>query len=188
MSEQVPSGEGQSSQGDPGATGGQGSGGTVAIDRGAGLRMYADFLAANPQVPRQQDVEVVCFGDTAELADELGGFIVDGLKRATATLVAGYLAAGDTLPPLGAYWVCCDGSGQPRAVLRTTELRLGPFRSVDTRFAWDEGEYDRTLRTWLDGHRRAYERQCARLGIEFSEDLEVCFERFVLVWPPDLAD
>jgi uncharacterized protein YhfF len=160
----------------------------VPIDREAGLRMYADFLGAHPDVARQPDVEVVCFGDSPDLADELGSFIIDGSKRATASLVAGYVAAGEALPPLGAYWVCCDGSGQPRAILRTTELRLGPFGSVDTQFAWDEGEYDRTLQTWLDGHRSAYEKQCARLGIEFSEELEVCFERFVLVWPPDLAD
>ena len=167
---------------------GEPTGPSVPVDRDAGLRMYDDFLAAHPEVPRRDDTEVICFGSTPEVADEILGFIVGGAKRATATLVAGYLASGDPFPPLGAYWVCCDGAGVPRAVLRTTELRLGPFHSVDTRFAWDEGEYDRTLQTWLDGHRAAYQRQCAGLGIAFSEDLEVCFERFTLVWPPDLAD
>ena len=161
---------------------------SVPVDRAAGLRMYDDFLAAHPEVARRDDTDVVCFGSTPAFADEILGFIVGGAKRATATLVAGYLASGDPFPPLGAYWVCCDGSGRPRAVLRTTELRLGPFHSVDTQFAWDEGEHDRTLQTWLDGHRQAYERQCARIGIEFAEDLEVCFERFTLVWPPALAD
>lgn len=180
-----------------GASGGSGDttdagspapGDAVPVDEVAGRRMYDDFLAAHPDVPRRDDTEVVCFGDTPELADELLGLIVGGAKRATATLVTGYLAAGDPFPPLGAYWVCCDGTGVPRAVLRTTELRLGPFDSVDARFAWEEGEGDRTLETWVEGHRRAYERQCARIGIEFSEDLEVCFERFTLVWSPDLAD
>ena len=161
---------------------------SVPVDRAAGLRMYDDFLEAHPEVPRRDDVDVVCWGDNPAYADEILGLIVGGAKRATATLAAGYLASGDPFPPLGAYWVCCDGSGRPRAVLRTTELRLGPFHSVDPQFARDEGEGDRTLQTWLDGHRAAYERQCAGLGIEFSEDLEVCFERFTLVWPPDLAD
>ena len=160
----------------------------VPVDRAAGLRMYDDYLTAHPEATRTDDVEVVCFGNDATLADEILGFIVAGAKRATATLAAGYVASGEPFPPLGAHWVCCDGSGRPRAVLRTTELRLGPFRSVDSAFAWDEGEGDRTLQTWLDGHREAYQRQCGRLGIEFSEELEVCFERFSLVWPPDLAD
>ena len=162
--------------------------GPVEVDRAAGLRMYEEFLAAHPEVPRRDDVEVVCWGDDAALADEVLGLIVAGAKRATATLAAGYLTSGDPFPPLGAYWVCCDGAGRPGAVLRTTELRLGPFHSVDARFARDEGEGDRTRETWVAGHRAAYERQCAGLGLAFSDDLEVCFERFTLVWPPDLAD
>jgi len=162
--------------------------GPVSVDRAAGLRMYEDFLAAHPGIPRRDDVDVVCWGDDPAYADEVMGLIVGGAKRATATLAAGYAASSDPFPPLGAYWVCCDGSGRPGAVLRTTELRLGPFHSVDPRFARDEGEGDRSLQTWLDGHRHAYERQCERIGIEFSEDLEVCFERFTLVWPPHLAD
>ena len=166
----------------------EGTGGSVTVDRAAGLRMFDEFRAAHPEVPRRDDVEVVCWGDDPAYADEIAGLITNGAKRATATLAAGYLAYGEPFPPLGAHWVVCDGAGRPRAVLRTTELRLGPFRSVDPDFARAEGEGDRSLQTWLDGHRAAYERQCARLGIEFSEDLEVCFERFTCVWPPDLAD
>jgi uncharacterized protein YhfF len=60
--------------------------------------------------------------------------------------------------------------------------------SVDAQFAWDEGEYDRTLESWLDGHRRYFRRACAALGIDYSEDIELVFERFRIVWPPALAD
>jgi uncharacterized protein YhfF len=159
-------------------------------DREAGLAMYREYLAAHPEVvpTPEGDVVVTCFGDSVELADELMEFIVRGTKRATASLVAGYVAEGEPLPPIGAHWVCCDGSGRPRAVLRTWELRLGRFDSVDEKFAWDEGEYDRTLQSWVDGHRHYYTRQCAALGMEFTEDLEICFERFTCVWPPELAD
>lgn len=166
----------------------EGSGGSVAVDRAAGLRLFDDFRAAHPEVSRRDDIEVVCWGDDPAYADEIAALVVGGAKRATATLAAGYLASGDPFPPLGAHWVLCDGAGQPCAVLRTTELRLGPFHTVDEEFARAEGEGDRTLQTWRDGHRAAYERQCARLGIEFTEDAEVCFERFTCVWPPDLAD
>ena len=73
-------------------------------------------------------------------------------------------------------------------MLRTTELRVGPLSSVDERFAWDEGEGDRTLASWLDGHGRFFRRECERIGIAFADDLEVCFERFAVVWPLELAD
>lgn len=160
----------------------------VRVDRDAGLAMWAEYRAAHPEAPTDDDVVVECFGDSPELADELIAFVVDGPKRATAGLVAEYAADGDALPRIGSHWVACDGSGRPRAVLRTTELRLGPVSSVDPQFAWDEGEYERTLESWLEGHRRYWRRSCERIGMEYSDDLEVCFERFRVVWPPDLAD
>jgi ribonuclease BN (tRNA processing enzyme)/uncharacterized protein YhfF len=160
----------------------------VPVDVTAGRRMWREYLAATPGSPVEGEVPVESFGDGAALADELIGFVVDGPKRATAGLVASYVADGDPLPRVGGHWVACDGSGKPRAVLRSTELRLGPLSSVDEQFAWDEGEYDRTLATWLEGHRRYFRRECERLGVEFSDEVEVCFERFTVVWPPDLAD
>jgi ribonuclease BN (tRNA processing enzyme)/uncharacterized protein YhfF len=160
----------------------------VPVDVAAGRRMWLDYRATRSDLPPEDDVPVECFGDGPQLADELMKFVVDGPKRATAGLVAAYAAAGEPLPRAGAHWVACDGSGTPRVVLRTTELRVGPLSSVDEQFAWDEGEYDRTLDSWLAGHRRYFSRECERIGIEFSDDLEVCFERFDVVWPPEVAD
>jgi ribonuclease BN (tRNA processing enzyme)/uncharacterized protein YhfF len=161
----------------------------VRPDEASGRELWAGYLAAHAdQGTVGDDVPVEWFGDSAALADELFAFVESGTKRATAGLVAEYQAAGEPLPRVGGHWVACDGSGRARAVLRTTELRLGPLSSVDERFAWDEGEYDRTLQSWLEGHRRAFRRSCERLGVEFDEDIEVCFERFQVVWPPELAD
>ena len=160
----------------------------VTVDRAAGRAMFEAYLAANPQLPPEDDVVVECFGDSPALADELLAYVVDGPKRATAGLVAGYAAEGEPLPRIGSHWVACDGSGTPRVVLRCLELRLGPLHSVDEQFAWDEGEGDRTLESWLEGRRRYFARECGRIGIEFSDEVQVCFERFRVVWPPDLAD
>lgn len=158
------------------------------VDRAAGLQMWADYRASRPHLPDEGEPPVECFGDSPELADELIAFVTDGPKRATAGLVAAYAADGDPLPRIGAHWVACDGAGAPRVVLRTHELRVGPLDSVDAQFAWDEGEYDRSLESWLDGHRRFFQRECERVGITFTDQLEVVFERFSIVWPPELAD
>jgi ribonuclease BN (tRNA processing enzyme)/uncharacterized protein YhfF len=162
--------------------------GSVPVDVQAGRRMWRDYLAARPDLPVDGEVPVEFFGDGPRMADELIAVVLEGPKRATAGLVAGYVAAGEPLPRVGSHWVACDGAGRPRAVLRTTELRVGPLGSVDAAFAWDEGEDDRTLESWLEGHRRYFRRECERLGAEFSDDLEVCFERFDVVWPPEVAD
>jgi uncharacterized protein YhfF len=160
----------------------------VPVDEAAGRAMFAEYRAAHPHLPPEDEVVVECFGDSPALADELIAFVVDGPKRATAGLVPAYAADGEPLPRIGSHWVACDGSGRPRVVLRTLELRVGPLRSVDAQFAWDEGEYDRTLESWLEGHRRYFGRECERIGIEFSDDVEICFERFRVVWPPEQAN
>ncbi|NHA70285.1 ASCH domain-containing protein [Phycicoccus sp. CMS6Z-2] len=150
--------------------------------------MWADYAAATPGVDRHEWPEAAWFGDSPRLADELLAFVTGGTKRATAGLVAEYRHEGEDLPRVGGHWVVCDGSGAPRVVLRTTELRVGPLSSVDDAFAWDEGEYDRTRDSWLHHHRAYFRRSCERIGTEFSDDLEVCFERFRVVWPPEHAD
>jgi hypothetical protein len=54
---------------------------------------------------------------------------------------------GDPMPAEGGYGVVLDGAGQPRCVIRSTEMRVVPFREVDAAFAHDEGEGDRTLQS-----------------------------------------
>lgn len=157
------------------------------VDRAAAYRMWAEYRVAHPVVP-DEEVAVERFGDSPEQADVLLAFVVKGPKRATAGLVAEFAADSEPLPRIGDHWVVCDGKGAPRVVLRTRELRLGPLSSVDEQFAWDEGEYDRSLETWLEGHRRYFARACRRIGVDFHDDVAVIFERFDIVWPPDLAD
>ena len=111
-------------------------------------------------------VTAFAFGDSAELADELGLLVLHGPKRATAELVQAFSA-----------------QDEPLAIVRTTDVRVGPLSSVDDRFAWDEGEGDRTRAWWLDAHTRFFSRQCTAMGLTFSDDIGVVFERFELVWP-----
>ena len=106
--------------------------------------------------------------------------MVGGTKRATAGAVAEYEADGDPLPTPGDLWIATDGSMRPRALLETTEVRVGPLSSVDEQFAWDEGEGDRTRQWWLDAHARYFTRAFARLGQEFHPHIAVVFERFVV--------
>jgi uncharacterized protein YhfF len=159
------------------------------LDLEAAERMWADYAAARPAAARITDEHPVeRFGDSVELADELIGLVLHGPKRATAGLVADFAAEGEPLPRIGGHWVACDGSGAPRAVLRTTELRLGPIDSVDDAFAWDEGEGDRTRDDWLRAHRGYWNRVCSARGERFTDGQDVVFERFRVVWPPDVAD
>jgi uncharacterized protein YhfF len=122
------------------------------------------------------------FGDSVELADELIELIVDGPKRATAAALADFQLEGSSLPVVGGLAIATDGSGMPRAVLRTTDVRVGPLSSVDDSFAWDEGEGDRSRSYWLSVHEDFFRRFLATVGLPFDHDMATVFERFEVIY------
>ena len=122
------------------------------------------------------------FGDSVELADELIELVLSGRKRATAGALADYEAEGCSLPCSGSLWVATDGAGRPRAVLRTTDVRVGPLESVDESFAWDEGEGDRTREGWLAAHEAFFRRHLPFTGAAFDPAMATVFERFEVVF------
>lgn len=159
------------------------------LDTDAAAALWREYVTAHPEAVAAGDEYVVDrFGDSVELSDELLGIVRHGGKRATAELVTEFAHRGEPLPRIGAHWVACDGRGAPQLVLRTTELRIAPFREVDADFAFDEGEDDRSLRSWREQHRIYWERTCAARGTVWSEQDEIVLERFRVVWPPEAAD
>lgn len=157
-------------------------------DTAAAARMWADYSLAVPSaVSVCPEYTVEGFGDSATLADTLLELVLSGRKRATAELAEEFAARGDDLPRVGSHWVACDSTGAPRAVLRSTELRLATFEQVDAAFAFDEGEDDRSLESWRVEHERYWVRGCAARGAVWSPEQEIVLERFDVVWPPSAA-
>ena len=149
-------------------------------------RFWQDFRDA---AGLQHDVyDVVAFGDGPEMATELAELVVAGIKRATAGLVRQFGPGGEAPPVVGGFVVLVDGSEQPRAIWRTTDVRIGPLNSVDEQFARDEGEGERTRDWWLAAHRRFFSRRAEAQGFSMHDGIETVFERFEVVWPPGIAD
>ncbi len=134
----------------------------------------AGAVADDQRIPS----EVFCFGDSPAMAHELAALVVDGTKRATASAVADYEHEGVLLPHVGQLAIVIDEDGVPRALIRTAEVRVGSLASVDDRFAWDEGEGDRTRASWLRDHEEFFRRHLPTIGIGFTQDLPTVFERF----------
>ena len=161
----------------------------VPVDHDAARHLWSAYAHQNPEaVALCPEYTVEHFGDSPALADVLLGEVLRGRKRATAELAAEFAGRGDAVPRVGSHWIACDGAGVPRVVLRSVELRLGVFASADAAFAWDEGEDDRSLESWRNEHRRYWQRGCAARGTTWRESDEIVFERFRVVWPPELAD
>ena len=53
------------------------------------------------------------FGDSPEMATELAGLVIAGIKRATASLVHDYGAGREPIPKPGDFVMMLDGEGKP---------------------------------------------------------------------------
>jgi uncharacterized protein YhfF len=151
-------------------------------DETAAEAFWVRYLASIGEPPDARWSDLYQFGDSAELAEELLRLVLHGPKRATAGSVAEYEVEGVPVPVVGDRSIACDALGRPRAVLRTTDVRVGPLSSVDEAFARDEGEGDRTRAYWLRAHEAYFRRVLPALGVEYSDDLPVVFERFEVVY------
>jgi uncharacterized protein YhfF len=129
------------------------------------------------------------FGSGPAHADELLAFVTRGTKRATAGARSELEGLEDPWPAPGQLWGLLDGAGEPRYVAETVDVVTGRLGEVTPAFAWDEGEDDGTLETWLDGHRSWAADLAADAPDPEPDHLEVLFERFRIVWPePDRTD
>ena len=157
-----------------------------ARQEGSAAHYWAEYCR-RAGLPEGTPHQAWYFGDSAPLAHELVELVLRGPKRATAGMVEYHDSHPDEAPVADGYSVLTEFDGTPRCVIRTSWLDRRPLCEVDAAFAWDEGEGDRTLADWLDGHRRYFSRVCPSLGIAFSDDLPVQLERFELLYPFEAA-
>lgn len=141
------------------------------------------FLASLPDTADKPAVyDADAFGDNPALADELAALVVQGIKTATCGDLWSYQAEGEALPTVGAWWIVLDGSGQPVALTEVVEVELRRYDEVDERFAFDEGEGDRSLAYWREAHRSFFSRTLPAIGREFAADMPLVCERFRVVY------
>ncbi|UVO10408.1 ASCH domain-containing protein [Pectobacterium polonicum] len=114
------------------------------------------------------------FGDSPELADELLQLVREGHK--TATCSSYHAFKNEETPQVGDYNIVLDGAGQPSCVIRTRSLTLVRYCDVTAEMAAKEGEGDKSLAFWREGHQTFFEREGT-----FAPDMLLVFEEFELV-------
>lgn len=86
----------------------------------AGVR--AEVAGLPEQVP-----EAWAFGAESTQADELLGLVLAGIKTGTASSLWDFEAEGEPLPAAGDLSILLDGRGEPRAVIRSTDVHVAPL-------------------------------------------------------------
>jgi uncharacterized protein YhfF len=144
-------------------------------------RSYLESLPADSPVRDEQYV-AEGWGDSPEMADELGALIADGTKTATCSALWEYEAEDEPLPQVGLKSIVLDGKGDPLCIVETTEVEVRPYEEVDAGFAYEEGEGDRSLEYWREAHWSFFSRTLPNMGKEPTTDMPLVCERFRVVY------
>jgi uncharacterized protein YhfF len=118
-------------------------------------------------------VRVDGYGDSPELSAALLALIVEGPKRATASLLWGFEAEGEAIPHAGQVEIVLDHLNQPVLITRFTQVQVVSYNQVTAEFAAIEGEGDGSLAYWQAEHWSYFSRECQRIGRVATEEMPV---------------
>ena len=145
-------------------------------------RAYLGSLPDGAQ-PHLDPEPVWRFGATDEDATSVGRLVAQGVKTATSGLLWQMEREGLPLSQVGDLAIVADGAGQPLCIIELTEVEIKPFNEVDEQFAYDYGEYGRTLPQWRVASWAFFAPCCAEIGREPSEDMPMVCQRFRRIYP-----
>ncbi len=156
----------------------------LSVDGDRPGRFWQSYMKTLPEDSpvRNEEYEAEGFGDSPEMADELGALISNGTKTAICSALWEYEAEGASLPEVGEKFIVLDGKGDPLCIIETTEVEVRPYDEVDARFAYEEGEGDRSLEYWREAHWNFFSRTLPNLGKEPTPDLPLVCERFRVIY------
>lgn len=147
------------------------------------------FLASGAAPRDARPYDVMRIGTQPSHADEGAHLILAGLKTTTSSLPSSFDATPNGPPFVGALSVLVDGSDRRLAVIETTEVDIRRLGDIDASFAYDYGEWDRTLPTWRQEIAAWYAADAAARGLPSGDDLVLLCERFRVLWraPPPVT-
>lgn len=122
------------------------------------------------------------WGDSPELANELGDLIYRDIKTATCSALWEWEAENKPIPQDGQITIVLNGNGEPLCIVETTDVTVRKYNEVDSDFAQAEGEGDFSLEYWRQAHRNYFSRTLPKIGREFSEEMPLVCERFKVIY------
>lgn len=143
-------------------------------------RMWHDYYVVSGlrDEPRP---EAGHFCDNQRDADTCVALVLSGKKRATASSLWVYEAAGQRPPSVGDLQIVTDWKGVACCIIRITGTELIAYQDVTAEHAHAEGEGDGSLEAWRRAHWAYYERELAAIGKGPSLEMPIVFERFEVV-------
>ncbi|MEV7350755.1 ASCH domain-containing protein [Micromonospora chalcea] len=127
--------------------------------------------------PRIGGLRALALGTPGELRTRLNTLVLSGVKTATAGLVQEYDDENEELEYVGERLVLVDDNDRFVAVVEVKGVEVVRFADVPWDFARAEGEGDRSIEEWREGHGAYWARQ----GTPVTDDTRIVCLRFRVV-------
>ncbi|SCG47196.1 ASCH domain-containing protein [Micromonospora halophytica] len=127
--------------------------------------------------PRIGGLRTLALGTPGDLRTRLNTLVLAGVKTATAGLVTEYAEEGEEREHVGERLALVDDDDRLVGVVEVTAVETVRFADVGWEFARSEGEGDRSIEQWREGHAAYW----ARVGTPVTDDSEIVCLRFRLV-------
>lgn len=154
---------------------------TFSTEIQAYWQQFCQASGTDPETP----YGAFAFGNTEAMADELAQLVLQGKKTGTSSGYELFFLPGETepVPQTGQIDILLDGREQPVGVIQNIEVTVLPFKEVSDEQARKEGEGDLSLDYWRRVHIEFFEPYYAEANLDFSEETQVLYEEFKLIYP-----
>lgn len=118
-------------------------------------------------------------GKGSGIEDELADLVKNGIKTATCSWYESYLKEDVKIPEVGTRSYILNSKDLPVCVVEITQVEIKPFLGVDAKFAYDEGEGDRSYKFWREAHETFFLNEAKTNGLIWNPETQhVVCERF----------
>lgn len=115
-------------------------------------------------------------------ADLCADLVKNEIKRASCGLKILWELDSEFFPKVGELSIITDWDKTPICIIKTTNTYFKKFAEIDTNWAKSEGEGDQSLENWRITHQKYFQRQLDKLGLIFTDQVELFCEEFELIY------
>ena len=143
-------------------------------------QFWRSYLATLPEQHKHRHYTLPnawSFGNSPQMADELGKLVLKSIKTATCSRYLGENVLDDS-----GLSIIVNSKEDILCLIETYEITIRYYKDVDADFAKAEGEGDLSLEYWKQVHWNFFSNEAKIEGYELSEDMLLNCKKFRVVY------